>query len=161
MLNIVLIEPKIPTNTGNIARTCSVIGARLHLVEPLGFSISDKALKRAGLDYWKDLDVRVYPHIDAFFAANQGQFVYATTKGRIAYTDYSYAERAYLVFGSETEGINEKLLAENYENCVRIPMLETQRSLNLSNAVAIVAYEAMRQHNFSNLSSQGKLRSMP
>jgi len=158
MLNIVLIEPEIPPNTGNIARTCSIIGAHLHLVEPLGFSISDKAVKRAGLDYWKDIAISIYPDINAFFANNFGQMVFVSTKGQKIYSDFQYEQNAYLIFGSETKGLDEKLLAKNYSNCVRIPMLTTMRSLNLANAVAIVAYEALRQHSFKGLDTIGKLR---
>jgi tRNA (cytidine/uridine-2'-O-)-methyltransferase len=158
MLNIVLVEPEIPSNTGNIARTCAVTGARLHLVEPLGFSISDKALKRAGLDYWKALDITVYPNLEAFFEKNQGQFVFASTKAKKVYTEYDYAENTYLVFGSETRGLDEKLLSQNYSDCVRIPMLPTMRSLNLSNAVAVIVYEVLRRRGFAGLEGKGSLR---
>jgi len=158
MLNIVLVEPEIPPNTGNIARTCSIIGAHLHLIEPLGFSISDKAVKRAGLDYWKDITISVYPDIDAFFASNCGQMVFVSTKGQKNYSNFQYEQDAYLIFGSETKGLNEQLLADNYSHCVRIPMLHSMRSLNLANAVAIVAYEALRQHSFAGLDTKGKLK---
>lgn len=160
MLNIVLVEPEIPPNTGNIARTCSVINAHLHLIEPLGFSISDKAVKRAGLDYWNDISISVYPDINAFFEKNSGQMVFVSTKGQKTYSDFQYQQNAFLIFGSETKGLDEELLAQNYNNCVRIPMLSTKRSLNLANSVAIVAYEALRQHHFKGLDTKGKLRNI-
>lgn len=158
MLNIVLLEPEIPSNTGNIGRTCVATGSRLHLIEPLGFEITDKALKRAGLDYWPKLDVTVYHDYDDFIAKNPGAKIYmATTKSKQKYTDISYEEDCYIMFGKETAGIPEELLLENKENCVRIPMMEHERSLNLSNSVAIVCYEALRQQDFRGLEDKGQL----
>lgn len=158
MLNIVLLEPEIPSNTGNIGRTCVATASRLHLIEPLGFEITDKALKRAGLDYWPKLDVTVYQDYQDFLARNLGAKLYmATTKSRKRYTDVSYEDGCYIMFGKETAGIPEEILMENKENCVRIPMIENERSLNLSNAAAIIAYEALRQQNFAGLSLEGQL----
>lgn len=158
MLNIVLLEPEIPSNTGNIGRTCVATGSRLHLIEPLGFEITDKALKRAGLDYWPKLDVTVYHDYDDFIAKNPGAKIYmATTKSKQRYTDISYEDDCYIMFGKETAGIPEELLLENKENCVRIPMMEHERSLNLSNSVAIVCYEALRQQDFLGLEDKGQL----
>lgn len=157
-LNLVLVEPQIPQNTGNIARTCAVTGARLHLVRPLGFTIDDKKLKRAGLDYWDKLDITYYDELDSFFERNQnGSFYYFTTKGRTAHSDISYPDGCYLIFGREDAGLPETLLAANMERCARIPMRPALRSLNLSNSVAIAAYEVLRQWNYPNLSSEGKL----
>ncbi len=156
MLNIVLVEPEIPQNTGNIARTCSCTGAVLHLVGPLGFEISDKRLKRAGLDYWHLLDVRYYDSLDEFWERNpEGTFYYCTTKAPRRYTDASFPEDAYLMFGRETRGLPEALLRAHPERCIRIPMREQARSLNLSNSVAVVVYEALRQHEFEGLLSAG------
>ncbi len=143
--NIVLVEPQIPQNTGNIARTCSVTGARLHIVEPMGFAIEDKKLKRAGLDYWYDLDITYYKNMDAFFEANNGTYFYFTTKGSTPYTGVSYPDGCFLIFGREDKGLPEKLLFSNPERCVRIPMRDDRRSLNLSNTVAIGVYEMIRQ----------------
>lgn len=158
MLHIVLVEPEIPQNTGNIARTCGAIGARLHLVEPMGFTIDDKKLKRAGLDYWHLLDIVYYRDIGDFFEKNQGgAFYYFTTKASKTHCDVAYPKDCYLVFGKETAGLPEELLIENPENCVRIPMMEGARSLNLSNSVAVAAYEVMRQEGFSGLSRVGQL----
>ncbi len=155
--NIVLVEPEIPQNTGNISRTCAVTGCSLHLVKPLGFSIDERSLKRAGLDYWKYLDITVYENLDEFFEKNKGgDFFYFSTKAPRSYTEVSYPEGAYLVFGKETKGLPEPLLEANLESSVRIPMMPTLRSLNLSNSVAIAVYEAERQHEFSGLSDKGK-----
>ncbi len=156
--NIVLVEPEIPQNTGNIARTCAATGAKLHLVRPMGFEITDKHLKRAGLDYWHLLDVKYYDDINHFFKENAGgNFYYSTTKAVNKHTDVSYSDGDYLVFGKETKGLDEALLHDNKEKCIRIPMIDEARSLNLSNAVAIVLYEAMRQVDFQTLKTHGAL----
>lgn len=155
-LNIVLVEPQIPQNTGNIARTCAVTGARLHLVGPLGFTIDDKKLKRAGLDYWHQLDISYYQSLPEFFARNSGPFYYFTTKGKQCYTDPQYPDGCYLVFGREDAGLPESLLRENLERAVRLPMRPTLRSLNLSNTAAIGVYEVLRQWGFPGLEEQGK-----
>ena len=161
MFNIVLVEPEIPSNTGNISRTCAVTGCALHLVRPLGFDITDKHLKRAGLDYWQYLDITYYDGLDDFFEKNRGKrFFLCTTKGKNVYTDVSYKDGDFLIFGKETKGLPEELLAENPEKCVRIPMLPTLRSLNLSNSVAIMAYEALRQLGFENMQMQGELHNI-
>lgn len=157
-LNVVLVEPQIPQNTGNIARTCAVTGARLHLVGPLGFTIDDAKLKRAGLDYWHLLDVTVYNDFDAFFEKNSGPFYYFTTKAKQIYTQAQYPENAYLVFGREDAGLPEKLLYENGDTCVRLPMTRGARSLNLSNTVAVAVYETLRQWDFPELQNFGQLR---
>ena len=158
MLNIVLHEPEMPANTGNIGRTCVAAGARLHLIEPLGFMINDKMLKRAGLDYWHKLDVTVYESFEDFCNKNPGAKIYmATTKSKQKYTDVSYEEDAYIMFGKESAGIPEELLLDNKENCIRIPMRENCRSLNLSNSVAIVLYEVLRQSDFKGLNKSGEL----
>lgn len=158
MLNVVLVEPEIPQNTGNVARTCAATGTRLHLVKPLGFELSDKHLKRAGLDYWSLLDIRIYENLEEFFRENAGgRFYFASTKSKHRYTDVCYRDGDYLVFGKETRGLEESLLHENYENCVRIPMREGARSLNLSNSVAIVLFEALRQRDFAGLAEAGRL----
>lgn len=158
MLNIVLHEPEIPSNTGNIGRTCVAAGIRLHLIEPMGFQINDKMLKRAGLDYWDKLDVTIYVDYNDFLAKNPGAKVYmATTKSKQKYTDVSYEEDAYIMFGKESAGIPEEILLENRQTCVRIPMMPGERSLNLSNSVAIVVYEALRQQGFPGLEEQGQL----
>ncbi|MBP8856187.1 MAG: tRNA (cytidine(34)-2'-O)-methyltransferase [Oscillospiraceae bacterium] len=159
MLNLVLIEPQIPQNTGNIARTCAATGARLHLVGPMGFTIDDKKLKRAGLDYWHLLDISYYNSTAAFFAQNEGPFYYFTTKAPYTYTEVQYPADCFLVFGREDAGLPEALLHENQSQCVRLPMVEGARSLNLSNTVAIAAYEVLRQGNFADLLCEGKLRS--
>lgn len=156
--NIVLLQPDIPQNTGNIARTCAVTGARLHLVKPLGFSINDRYLKRAGLDYWDELDITVYENADGFFQKNENaDFYFFTTKGSKNYCDVEYRNEDFLVFGRETKGIDERILKENYNRALRIPMKNNFRSLNLSNSVAIVLYEALRQSGFSGLEQKGKL----
>lgn len=157
IINIVMVEPEIPQNTGNVARTCAATGARLHLVGPMGFKIDDKKLKRAGLDYWQYLDITYYDSIDDFFAKNSGQFYYFTTKARNVYSDIEYPDNCYLLFGKETKGLPEELLLENKENCVRLPMIENARSLNLSNTVAIATYEVLRQWNFPELQNFGNL----
>ncbi|MCD8216667.1 MAG: tRNA (uridine(34)/cytosine(34)/5-carboxymethylaminomethyluridine(34)-2'-O)-methyltransferase TrmL [Clostridiales bacterium] len=157
-LNIVLYEPEIPANTGNIGRTCVATGTRLHLIEPLGFQLTEKALRRAGMDYWKDLDVTTYVNYEDFLEKNPGAKIYmATTKGQRVYTDVSYEEDCYIMFGKESAGIPEELLAHNRERCVRIPMLEKIRSLNLGNSVAVVLYEALRQNEFSQMQLAGHL----
>lgn len=153
-INIVLVEPEIPQNTGNIARTCASTGSTLHLVKPLGFSISDKYLKRAGLDYWNLLDIKYYESLDDFFEKHpEGNFFYATTKGSNLYTEMDFTENCYLLFGKETAGLPEDLLSANKSTGMRIPMMqdENARSLNLSNAVSIIVYEALRQNGFLNL----------
>ena len=157
-LNIVLIEPDIPQNTGNIARTCAATGASLHLVEPMGFKVDDRKLKRAGLDYWHELDITYYKDINDFFERNKGEeFYYFTTKAPQRYSDVKYPERVFLVFGKETKGLPEYLLYNNRERCVRMPMRENLRSLNLSNTVAIAVYEAFRQRDFEGLQGEGQL----
>ena len=157
-LNIVLLEPEIPANTGNIGRTCVATGTHLHLIEPLGFSLSEKALKRAGMDYWKDLEVTTYVDYQEFLEKNPGAKVYyATTKGKHVYSDVSYEPDCYIMFGKESAGIPEEILIEHPEECVRIPMIGETRSLNLSNSVAIVLYEALRQNNFDHMRLEGEL----
>ncbi|MBR4308856.1 MAG: tRNA (cytidine(34)-2'-O)-methyltransferase [Oscillospiraceae bacterium] len=159
MLNIVLVEPEIPQNTGNIARTCAATGAVLHLIEPLGFDISASAVKRAGLDYWSLVDVRVYSSLDDFFEKNRvEQMRLFSTKAPRAYTEADYAEETFLFFGKETKGLPEAFLAQHYEDCVRIPMREQARSLNLSNSVAVAVFEALRQQNFPHLKDYGKMK---
>lgn len=158
MFNIVLVEPEIPQNTGNIARTCAATGCTLHLVKPLGFEISDKYLKRAGLDYWPLVQVCIYENFEELRARYaQANFYFFTTKARKRYTDISYKAGDFLVFGKETRGLDEELLLANRENCVRIPMIEEARSLNLSNSAAIAVYEALRQNDFGGLESMGQL----
>lgn len=156
-LNIVLIEPQIPQNTGNISRTCAVTGAKLHLVRPFGFEITDKHLKRAGLDYWDKLDIFYYDNVDEFCEKNQGNYFFFTTKGKNVYSNVEYPDDAYLIFGREDKGINEDILYANPEKCVRIPMRNELRSLNLSNSVAIATYEVLRQWDFPDLSREGQL----
>ena len=159
MLNIVLVEPEIPQNCGNIARTCAATGCRLHLIRPLGFDISEKAVRRAGLDYWKDVEVLDYENLDDFFARNRVQQMWClSTKAPRCYTEADFAEGCYLFFGKETRGLPEDFLQEHYEQCIRIPMLPDTRSLNLSNAVAITTYEALRQLHFPGLQDFGKMR---
>ena len=158
MLNIVLHEPEIPANTGNIGRTCVAAGARLHLIEPLGFQINEKQLKRAGLDYWDKLDVTTYVNFEDFLAKNPGAKIYmATTKARKKYTDVKFEDDAYIMFGKESAGIPEEILVRHPDECIRIPMLGETRSLNLANSVAIVLYEALRQQNFADLRRTGEL----
>jgi len=153
-LNVVLVEPEIPQNTGNIVRTCAVTGAKLHLIKPLGFSIEDKYLKRAGLDYWHLVDISIYENLIEFTEKNiQGSFYYLSKKAERWYTDISFEEDAFLFFGKETEGLPTDLLKANWDRCIRIPMIPntSARSLNLSNSVALVLYEALRQHGFKGL----------
>lgn len=158
MLNIVLHEPEMPANTGNIGRTCVAAGARLHLIEPLGFKLNEKMLKRAGLDYWDKLDVTVYDDYADFLEKNPGAKIYmATTKAQKTYCDVSYEDDCYIMFGKESAGIPEEILVEHKENCVRIPMWGDIRSLNLSNSVAIVLYEALRQNGFEKMNMEGHL----
>ncbi len=156
-LNIVLVEPEIPQNTGNIARTCAATGARLHLVRPLGFSISEKAVKRAGLDYWNLLDITVYDNINDFFSRTNGPYYYFSTKARHIHSDIKYPDGAYLLFGKETAGLPEQLLHDNPDTTVRIPMINEARSLNLSNSVAVAVYETLRQWNYPDLLCKGNL----
>lgn len=157
-LNIVLYEPEIPANTGNIGRTCVATGTRLHLIEPLGFRLNEKAIKRAGMDYWKDLDVTTYLNYQDFLEKNPGAKIYmATTKAPQIYTEVHYEEDCYIMFGKESAGIPEEILLENQENCVRIPMWGDIRSLNLSNSVSIILYEALRQNGFENMTMEGEL----
>ncbi len=157
-LNIVMVEPEIPQNTGNVARTCGATGVALHLVGPMGFKIDDKKLKRAGLDYWHLLDISFYDSLDDFFQKNQGNFYFFSTKAKYRHTDVVYPDNAYLFFGKETAGLPEKLLFENPDTTVRIPMEGEARSLNLSNAVAIGVYEVLRQWDFPQLETKGQLR---
>lgn len=160
-LNIVLIEPEIPQNTGNIARTCAATGARLHLVGPMGFHITDKQVKRAGLDYWDKLDISYYDSTEEFFEKNKdGKFYYFTTKAEQSHSDVEYPNHCYLVFGKETKGLPEELLKENHDTCVRMPMRGIIRSLNLSNAVAIGTYEVLRQWDYPELLQKGQLHNL-
>ena len=157
-LNIVLFEPEIPANTGNIGRTCVATGTSLHLIEPLGFSLSEKALKRAGMDYWQDLDVHTYINWEDFCEKNPGaKIYYATTKARHVYSDVHYESDCYIMFGKESAGIPEEILKENPDTCVRIPMIGETRSLTLSNSAAIVLYEALRQNEFDHMKLEGQL----
>ncbi len=158
MFNIVLVEPEIPQNTGNIARTCAATGSKLHIVKPMGFAIDDKKLKRAGLDYWHLLGVKYYENLADFFEQTKGgRYFYSTTKALNAYSDVEFCDGDYILFGKETKGLPEELLHDNKEQCIRIPMIDEARSLNLSNAVAIVVYEALRQNDFFKLCEKGKL----
>ena len=168
MFNIVLLEPEIPSNTGNIGRTCLIANARLHLIEPMGFILNDKNLKRAGMDYWQELDVTVYDCLNDFFELNREKLAapygsgsaalwMATTKARRLYTGAGFKEGDYIMFGKESAGIPESLLKENREGCIRIPMASGQRSLNLANSAAIVLYEALRQNDFKGLEPFGQL----
>ena len=157
-LNIVLYEPEIPANTGNIGRTCVATDTRLHLIEPLGFRLDEKSIKRAGMDYWKDLDVTTYVNWEDFCEKNPNAKIYmATTKAKHVYTEVNYESDCYIMFGKESAGIPEEILVKNKENCIRIPMLDEIRSLNLSNSVAIVLYEALRQNHFDHMNLQGRL----
>lgn len=157
-MNIVLLEPEKPLNTGNIGRTCVATGTRLHLIEPLGFHLDDKSIKRAGLDYWPKLDVQRYINYKEFLEINKPKRIFmATTKAHQLYTDVSFEEDDYIMFGKESAGIPEEYLVENEKYCIRIPMLEDIRSLNLSNSVAIVLYEALRQQNFAGMQEYGEL----
>lgn len=158
MINIVLHEPEIPANTGNIGRTCVAAGAKLHLIEPLGFRIDEKAVKRAGLDYWDKLDVTVYDDYNDFLKRNPGAKIYmATTKAHHTYADVHYEPDCFIMFGKESAGIPEEILIDNPDTCIRIPMINDIRSLNLSNSVAIVLYDALRQNNFSHMQLNGEL----
>ena len=158
MLNIVLHEPEIPANTGNIGRTCVATNTRLHLIEPLGFRLNEKNLKRAGMDYWEHLDVRTYIDYNDFLEKNPGAKIYmATTKAPNVYTELNYEPDCYIMFGKESAGIPEEILLDNQENCVRIPMWGDIRSLNLSNSVSIVLYEVLRQNGFEKMQMQGEL----
>lgn len=157
-MNIVLLEPEIPANTGNIGRTCVATGTSLHLIEPLGFHLDEKSIKRAGMDYWSKLDVKRYINYAEFLEINKPKRIFmATTKAHKTYTDVHFEEDDYILFGKESAGIPEELLVENEENCIRIPMLGETRSLNLSNSVAIVLYEALRQNDFAGLNENGQL----
>ena len=158
VLNIVMVEPEIPQNTGNVARTCAATGARLHLVGPMGFKLDDRKLKRAGLDNWHLLDITYYDSLEEFFSKNQGEFFFFSTKAPRRHTDVRYPDGCYLFFGKETAGLPEALLFQNKDRCVRIPMLSEARSLNLSNSVAVGVYEALRQWNYPALSGAGRLR---
>lgn len=158
-LNVVLVEPEIPQNTGNIARTCAATGAKLHIVKPMGFEVNDRQLKRAGLDYWYLLDISYYENLDDFFEKNKGgKFYYYSTKAVNVYSDMEYEDGCFIVFGKETKGLPEKLLHDNKDTTVRIPMIDDARSLNLSNSVAIGIYETLRQWGFPKLKNKGKLR---
>lgn len=157
-INIVLLEPEIPQNTGNISRTCAATHCSLHLIRPFGFSLDDRYLKRAGLDYWQYLDLHLYDNIEAFYEKNpDGTHYFFTTKAARCYTEPQYPQKVYLWFGKETKGLPEDLLHENRSHCVRIPMWEEIRSLNLSNSVAIAVYEALRQREFGQLNQFGSL----
>ncbi len=158
MLNIVLFEPEIPANTGNIGRTCVASNTRLHLIEPLGFRLNEKNLKRAGMDYWNDLDVTTYIDFQDFLERNPGAKIYmATTKAKHVYTEVNYEPDCYIMFGKESAGIPEEILVEHEDTCIRIPMVGDIRSLNLGNSVAIVLYEALRQNGFENMTTEGQL----
>ncbi len=157
-MNVVLHEPEIPANTGNIGRTCAATGTRLHLIEPLGFRLTEKALKRAGMDYWDQVDVTRYLNYEDFLEKNPGaKIYYASTKGKIVYTDVRYEPDCFLMFGKESAGIPEEILREHPDTTVRIPMIGETRSLNLCNSVAIVLYEALRQNGFEQLKLEGEL----
>lgn len=160
-LNIVLYEPEIPANTGNIGRTCVATGTRLHLIEPLGFHLDEKSIKRAGMDYWSELDVTTYVNWDDFCEKNPGAKIYmATTKGRHVYTEVSYEPDCYIMFGKESAGIPEEILVHHKDTCVRIPMMGEIRSLNLGNSVAVVLYEALRQNEFAGMNLEGHLHEL-
>ena len=158
IINIVLIEPEIPQNTGNIARTCAATGARLHIVKPMGFKIDDKKLKRAGLDYWQYLDITYYENLDDFLLKTAGANYYLfTTKGQNVYSDVSFPDNCYLIFGKETKGLPEEFIIANRQNALRVPMQGEIRSLNLSNTVALATYEVLRQWGFPELENEGEL----
>ena len=162
VLNIVLVEPEIPQNTGNIARTCAATGTRLHIIEPMGFKIDDRKLKRAGLDYWHLLDITYYKNIDDFFEKNpNGQYRFFTTKAQNRYVDVEYGDNVYLFFGKETKGLPEDFLEAHRSECLRVPMRQCARSLNLSNSVAITVYEALRQLSFPGLLGTGRMSEGP
>lgn len=157
-MNIILFQPEIPANTGNIGRTCVATDTKLHLIEPLGFRLTEKEIKRAGMDYWEHLDVARYMNFQEFLEKNPGAKIWmATTKAKHCYTDVTYGPNDFIMFGKESAGIPEEILVENEETCIRIPMLEKIRSLNLSNSVAIVLYEALRQNNFASMQMEGEL----
>ena len=157
-INIVLLEPEIPANTGNIGRTCVATGSRLHQIEPLGFRLNEKALKRAGMDYWKDLDVTTYINYEDFLEKNPGTKIYmATTKGQHVYSDVKFEPDCYIMFGKESAGIPEEILLEHPNEAIRIPMMGETRSLNLANSVSIVLYEALRQNGFAQMKMEGQL----
>ena len=156
-LNIVLVEPEIPQNAGNIARTCAATGTRLHIIKPMGFTIDDKKLKRAGLDYWYLLDITYYENLEDFYSKNEGACYYFTTKALKAHSDVTYPDNCYLFFGKETKGLPEELLLKNRDNCVRLPMLGPARSLNLSNSVCVGVYEVLRQWDYPELQNAGQL----
>lgn len=156
-LNLVLVEPQIPQNTGNIARTCAVTGARLHIIRPMGFSIDDKKLKRAGLDYWHALDITYYDNLADFYDKNHGPCYYFTSKGQHIYSDIPYPDNCYLFFGREDAGLPEELLFAHPEESVRVPMVGDSRCLNLSNTVALAAYEVLRQWGFPGMNVKGEL----
>ena len=157
IINIVMVEPEIPQNTGNVARTCAATGARLHLVGPMGFKIDDKKLKRAGLDYWQYLDITYYENLDEFMSKNDGEFFFFTTKGRTVHSNANYPDNCYLFFGKETKGLPEELLLKYPDRALRIPMGTGIRSLNLSNSVAIAVYEVLRQWDYPQLENKGEL----
>lgn len=158
-MNIVLLEPEIPQNTGNIGRTCCATGTKLHLIEPMGFRINEKSLKRAGMDYWEHLDVTIYDSYEDFVAKNpDAKMWYATTKAPNRYSDVKFGDNDFIMFGKESAGIPENILVENQEACIRIPMNPEIRSLNLANSVAIVLYEALRQNDFAGMQMEGHLR---
>lgn len=160
-MNIVLFEPEIPQNTGNIGRTCVVTNSTLHLIKPLGFSLDEKSVKRSGLDYWDQLDLKVYENYEDFLNKNQNITLwFGTTKAPNVYSDVSYSENDFIMFGKESKGIPEEILANHKNNCIRIPMFGDTRSLNLSNSVCIVLYEALRQQNFNGLTEQGNLHNL-
>ena len=160
-INIVLHEPEIPQNTGNIARTCAATGAALHLIRPLGFTIDDRKLKRAGLDYWHHLEITYYDGLDDFYKKNPDAAVYYfTTKAKHVYTEINYPNRVFIMFGKETKGLPEDLLFQNPDTCVRLPMRDGLRSLNLSNTVAVAVYEILRQNNFEALKTAGELTTL-
>ena len=157
-MHIILPQPEIPANTGNIGRTCVATNSTLHLIEPLGFRLTGKELKRAGMDYWEHLDVRRYMNFEEFLEKNPGAKIYmATTKGQHVYTEVTYEPDCYIMFGKESAGIPEEILVKNPDTCIRIPMLSEIRSLNLSNSVAVVLYEALRQNNFESMKLEGQL----
>lgn len=154
-VNIVLVEPEIPQNTGNIVRTCAATGTKLHIIEPMGFTVDDKKLKRAGLDYWHFMNIKYYKNLEDFFEKTKGgRYFYLSSKAPTSYTDVHFKDEDYLLFGKETRGLPEKLLIDNPERCVRIPMISEARCLNLSNSVAIVVYEALRQNGFKSLTQE-------
>ena len=160
-MNIVLHQPEIPANTGNIGRTCVATGSTLHLIEPLGFRLNEKEIKRAGMDYWEHLDVRRYVNFAEFLEKNPNAKIWmATTKAKHVYTDVSYGPDDYIMFGRESAGIPEEILVEHEEDCIRIPMLDGIRSLNLSNSVAVVLYEALRQNRFGGMLMEGELHKL-